>query len=167
VRVPLLTWATLTLCLLGALGNAFFYLADPNYVTVPGMSPWPPVITLGIVYGLFGVLAWSQRWSTAGTLIVLSACLAAMVFLLYGRGGDWYGSVTVPNYYNQTIRLGSFLGGLLQVACLVVTAGFVLVRWLAALLFRAARARHPILFRPGFGNSTPGTVLFRAWFNER
>jgi hypothetical protein len=138
VRQPLLTGVTLTLCVLGAAGNAFFYLADPNYVTTPDLSPWTPVVTLGVVYGLFAVLAWTQRRSTAGTLIVLSALLAALLFLLYGRGGDWYGSVTVPNYYNQTMRLGSILGGVLQLACLVVAGAFTLVRWLGALLFRRA-----------------------------
>jgi hypothetical protein len=133
MRAPILTWVTLVTCLVGAAANTFFYLADPND---PLGSPWTPVLVVAAVYGLFGLLAWSQRRDLAGTAVVHAACLLAAALLLLGRGRDWYGSVTVPNYYHQVIRLGSVMGGVGQLVCLVVAGIGVLVirvaRWIGS-----------------------------------
>lgn len=125
----ILTRATIGLCAMCAIGNAYFYLTDPNYPPVPDDSWWFPILTLAVVYALFGALAWSQGRSPVGASIVaLSATLAAAL-LLWGRGMDWYGSNTIPNYYNQVMRLGSVVGGLGQLACLLMaSAGALAVR---------------------------------------
>lgn len=129
MRAPILVWMTLVLCLLCTAANAFFYLADPNYSSLPGGSPWPPVLATAIGYVLFGLLAWSQRCDAVGASVVLAASLLAAACLLYGRGMDWYGSVTMPNYYNQILRLGSIVGGLGQAACLLFAgAGVLFIR---------------------------------------
>jgi hypothetical protein len=130
IMVPLtVSRATLGLCATCAVGNAFLYLTDPNYPPVRDDSWWLPILTVAAVYALFGALAWTQRRSLAGASVVaLAVCLAAAL-LLWGRGMDWYGSNTIPNYYNQVMRLGSLVGGLGQLACLgVAAAGALAVR---------------------------------------
>src|SRR5262245_43663737 len=130
MRAPLLPWAHQVTCLVCAAANTFFYLADPN---APLGSPWTPVLVIAAAYGLFGLLAWSQRRDWAGTAVVHSACLLAAALLLCGRGWDWYGSGTVPNYYHQVMRLGSVVGGVVQLVCLVVAGigvlGIRVARW--------------------------------------
>ena len=122
---PTLTRGVLSLCLFSALWNAFFYLNDPNYPPAPSSPVWISVATIALVYALFALLGWSQRRSQASTFAVLFMCILSAGFLLLGRGRDWYGSMTIPNYYNQSIRLGTVFGGLGQVGCLLVAAAGV------------------------------------------
>ena len=119
---PTLTRGILSLCLLSALWNAFFFLNDRNYPPTLGTPVWISVAAITLVYGLFALLGWSQRKSKAGTIIVLMTCILSAAFLLVGRGRDWYGSMTIPNYYNQIIRLGTLLSGFGQIGCLFLAA---------------------------------------------
>jgi hypothetical protein len=116
---PSLTRGILSLCLLSAVWNAFFYLNDLNYPPAPGTPVWISVASISLVYALFALLGWSQRRSKAETIFVLLTCILSAGFLLLGRGRDWYGSMTIPNYYNQVIRLGTAFGGLGQIGCLL------------------------------------------------
>jgi hypothetical protein len=125
MRFPNLARATVSLCLLCALWNAFFYLNDPNYPAAPGTPIWISVLAITVVYGLFAMLGWNLRRSKAATIFIFLMCVLSVAFLLLGRGRDWYGSMTVPNYYNQVIRLGTTLGGLAQVGCLLLAVAGV------------------------------------------
>jgi hypothetical protein len=136
VKIPILACVTIALCLACATANAFLYLTDPNYPPVPDESWWwRPVLTLGVVYVLFALLAWAERDSWLGSFVVLTAVCLAALLLVWGRGMDWYGSRTVPNYYNQVVRLGSGFGGLGQLACLLAAASATFTRWLALRMF--------------------------------
>src|SRR5262249_49739649 len=126
---PMLTGAALATCVYCAAANAFFWLCDPqNAGLLPGESPWPPVASVAAVYALLAALAWSQRRDPAGATVVFVACLLAAAFLLFFPGRDVSGAATVPNYYNQVMRLGSLMGGVGQAACLVVATALLLVR---------------------------------------
>jgi hypothetical protein len=118
----MLSGTTLALCLLCTAANAFFYLADPNYPLLPNQSRWPPILAIAVIYTLFGLLAWSRRGSTVSGLSILVLCALAAGLLVWGRGQEWYGSVTVPNYYNMAYRLGALFGGMAQVVCLAVAS---------------------------------------------
>jgi hypothetical protein len=122
------------------LANAFFYFDDPNFPVFQGDSLWYPVLSLAVVYGLFGALAWSQRRDSAGAGVVLMACWLAAALLLLGRGRDWYGSLTIPNYYNQSLRLGGMVGAVGQGACLVAAAVCVLTWKVGLWVFSRRRA---------------------------
>jgi hypothetical protein len=122
MTAPNLTRGILSLSLLSALWNAFFYLYDPHYPPAGGTPALVSVATIATVYGLFALLGWSQRRSKAGTILVLLTCALSVTFLLAGRGRDWYGSMTIPNYYSQAIRLGTVVGGLGQMGCIFVAA---------------------------------------------
>jgi hypothetical protein len=128
IAAAMITGATLATCAYVTALNAFLCTTDRGLLSIPGASSQGPVLVGAFVYGSFAILAWARRKDAAGAAAVLAACAASAAFLILGRGRDWYGAMTVPDYYKQAMRLGTSFGGMAQLACLAGASVFSLYR---------------------------------------